>query len=203
MRTPGKITRWNDEKGYGFITPSSGAKEVFFHINAFRGHGVRPAVDQRVTFVFSTDKSGRPCAVRVAFAGQSVPGEIKRNDRVLMIGSAAFFLFIVALAVAAGAQPAELLGFYLIASALTYLVYWMDKSAAESGASRVAERNLHLLALIGGWPGAMLAQQILRHKSVKAGFRAVFWLTVVLNLAVFAWLFTQSGAAALRRVLVF
>lgn len=126
-----------------------------------------------------------------------------RNDRVLMIASAAFFLFIVALAVAAGTQPVELLGFYLVASALTFLVYWMDKSAAESGARRVAERNLHLLALIGGWPGAMLAQQVLRHKSVKAEFRAVFWTTVAVNVAVFGWLFTESGAAALRRVLVF
>jgi uncharacterized membrane protein YsdA (DUF1294 family)/cold shock CspA family protein len=202
MRTQGKITHWNDEKGYGFITPSAGAKQVFFHNNAFCGRGLRPALDQRVTFVPSTDDQGRPCAVRVALAGDPVAREIKRNDRVLMIGGAGCFLLIVALSVVAGAQPPVLLGFYLAASALAFLVYAMDKSAAASGAQRIRELHLHLLALIGGWPGAMVAQQVLRHKSVKAEFRAVFWVTVVINLAAFLWLFTESGAAALRRVLL-
>lgn len=55
------------------------------------------------------------------------------------------------------------------------MAYAMDKSAAVGGGWRIRESRLHLLALVGGWPGALLAQQVLRHKTSKAGFRGVFW----------------------------
>jgi uncharacterized membrane protein YsdA (DUF1294 family) len=84
---------------------------------------------------------------------------------------------------------------YLGASALTFVAYALDKSAAQRGAWRIAEKNLHLLALAGGWPGALLAQQWLRHKSVKADFRAVFWATVVLNVALFVVLASPLRAS--------
>lgn len=72
-------------------------------------------------------------------------------------------------------------------SLLTFAAYAVDKSAARHGARRVRERTLHLLALLGGWPGALLAQQLLRHKTVKPGFRLVFWFTVLSNVAA-VWL---------------
>ena len=68
-------------------------------------------------------------------------------------------------------------------SAITFVAYAMDKAAARRGVWRTAERSLHLLALAGGWPGALLAQQLLRHKSAKRAFRGVFWGTVLLNVA--------------------
>jgi uncharacterized membrane protein YsdA (DUF1294 family) len=74
---------------------------------------------------------------------------------------------------------------YLVASAVTYAAYKADKAAAVRGQWRTRERTLHALALAGGWPGALIAQRRLRHKSVKAGFRAVFWAAVVLNVAGF------------------
>lgn len=86
---------------------------------------------------------------------------------------------------------------YCVASLLTYIVYAIDKNAARKGAWRIPEAQLHLLALIGGWPGAMMAQQIVRHKSKKPSFRFVFWITVVLNGAGTAWLLSPKGISRL------
>jgi uncharacterized membrane protein YsdA (DUF1294 family) len=74
---------------------------------------------------------------------------------------------------------------YLLASAACFAAYALDKSAARSHARRTPERTLLLLGLAGGWPGAVLAQQWLRHKSAKASFRAKFWATVFVNGGVF------------------
>jgi len=74
---------------------------------------------------------------------------------------------------------------YLVVSAVTAVVYAVDKRAARAGRHRVSENALHLLALAGGWPGAVLAQQGLRHKTAKRSFRRVFWATVVANVIVF------------------
>jgi len=201
MRTKGKITHWNEQKGYGFITPSSGAKQVFAHISSFRDRGDPPRIDQPVEFSLSTDRQGRPCAVRVTKAGEQIPGEIKRNDRVLYLLGAVAFLVIVTLSVVAGAMPTVVLLAYLALSVVTFLVYFSDKSAARTGAWRTKESTLHTLSLLGGWPGALIAQQTLRHKSRKASFRFVFWVTVVLNCALFAWLFTPAGGEMLRNLL--
>ena len=73
---------------------------------------------------------------------------------------------------------------YAIASAASFLAYAADKRAARSGAWRTPESTLHVLALAGGWPGALMAQALLRHKTQKSSFRAVFWLTVAANCAV-------------------
>lgn len=87
-----------------------------------------------------------------------------------------------------------LLGFavaYAGLSVITFVVYAIDKSAARRKGPRTPERTLHLLALAGGWPGALLAQRWLRHKSAKASFRRVFWVTVVVNVLGFVMLSTS------------
>jgi len=77
---------------------------------------------------------------------------------------------------------------YLIGAALygalsliAFLAYALDKRAARHGERRIPERHLHLLALAGGWPGAWLAQQSLRHKTRKPGFQAVFFALAIAN----------------------
>ncbi|MEN9373154.1 MAG: hypothetical protein RIR79_706 [Pseudomonadota bacterium] len=77
----------------------------------------------------------------------------------------------------------------LVMSMVTFIVYAVDKNAARRNAYRVSEKTLHVLALLGGWPGALLAQQMLRHKSVKPQFRLLFWLTVCGNIVLFTVVF--------------
>ncbi|MDD5388974.1 MAG: DUF1294 domain-containing protein [Gallionellaceae bacterium] len=108
------------------------------------------------------------------------------------------FLAFVAVSTIAGRLPIAVLGLYLVSSLITYVAYAMDKSAARRGRWRTKESTLHLLSLVGGWPGALVAQYRLRHKSRKLSFRVAFWATVVLNCGALGWLFTPPGADVLR-----
>jgi uncharacterized membrane protein YsdA (DUF1294 family) len=76
----------------------------------------------------------------------------------------------------------------LLMSVVAFVVYRLDKSAAIQGKRRVPESTLHLLSLVGGWPGALVAQRLFRHKTTKKPFRVVFWLTVAANSALLTWL---------------
>ena len=73
---------------------------------------------------------------------------------------------------------------YITLSSIAFILYAVDKSAAKRNAQRIPEKSLHLVSLLGGWPGAILAQKICRHKTKKQPFRFIFWLTVILNVSV-------------------
>jgi len=91
-----------------------------------------------------------------------------------------------------------IVSFYFIASAFTFIAYALDKSAARNQRWRVSENTLHLCSLIGGWPGALAAQRFLRHKSNKASFQRMFWMTVAINAGAIAWLEFSPAAHYLR-----
>ena len=71
-----------------------------------------------------------------------------------------------------------LVGVPLAFSGFTFLAYRSDRRSAEAGEWRVPEATLHFVALIGGWPGAFLAQRTFRHKTSKISFQFVFWSIV-------------------------
>ncbi len=201
MRTKGKISSWNDEKGYGFISPIGGGERVFIHIKAFVNNNRRPEVNQVVTYALSTDKQGRPRAVKATLAGDRLPQKAKKPNGTLPIISSIVFLTLVAATVISSKVPPLIFTLYLAASLLTFVVYALDKTAARKGTWRISENTLHTLALFGGWPGAIVAQQKLRHKSKKQSFRTVFWLTVLINCGAFAWALTPDGAIILQSLL--
>src|SRR5690606_9186785 len=165
MRHQGRITTWKDDQGFGFVTPQGGGRQVFIHIKSFASQRRRPVGNELVTYELRIDSKGRPQGEKVAFAGEAVSQVAGQG-----LGSIAFAAaFLVALtgAIVAGKLPAAVLGLYLAASAIAFVAYALDKSAARNGRWRTAESTLHLFGLAGGWPGALLAQRLLRHKSRK------------------------------------
>ena len=85
-------------------------------------------------------------------------------------------------------SPGILLGAYVVLSTVAFVTYGLDKAAAARGRWRTPEITLHLIAVLGGWPGALLGQRVFRHKTRKQPFRAVFWGTVIVNCLALVWL---------------
>jgi uncharacterized membrane protein YsdA (DUF1294 family)/cold shock CspA family protein len=201
MRHQGKIANWKDGQGFGFITPNDGGKQVFVHIKSFDSRQHRPIENDRVTYELGTDAKGRVQAERVAFAGERLPWAPAFRPRHVSLTVAGVFLMLLTGAAILGMLPFLIIGFYFVASAVTFVAYALDKSAARRGQWRIQESTLHFLGLIGGWPGASAAHSLLRHKSKKLSFQIGFWITVAVNCSVLGWLLSPSGAAVLRSLL--
>jgi uncharacterized membrane protein YsdA (DUF1294 family) len=144
--------------------------------------------------------SGIRPAGEVEDARKSIYWDGKPKRGLLSIFVAITFLAIVGVFVLIAKIPVAILMVYIFLSMFTFLVYAVDKSAAKRGAWRTSERTLHLLTLAGGWPGALIAQEKLRHKSKMQSFRSTFWITVLVNCGIFVWLLTPTGSAKLKSV---
>lgn len=190
MRIDGILKSWNGGRGFGFIEPTQGGHEIFVHIKAFEVRSGRPQVGEHLTFEVEVSPEGQKRAKRVQTARARRAKIRQRNDSPAQWGTATYFaipaLVLGYLLVAlVWRVPNGVAGLYLAASAVCFLVYAVDKSAAAKGRWRVSERMLIFLGLAGGWPGAIVAQQVLRHKSNKAAFRSAFWGSVLLNVLAF------------------
>jgi len=79
-------------------------------------------------------------------------------------------------------SPASVvLSIYAGSSLVTFCAFAWDKSCAARGSARVSESTLHLFELLGGWPGALAGQAVLRHKSAKLSYRFVLWMIIALH----------------------
>ncbi len=167
----GTITQWDDEKGYGWV--KSGVKRIFVHIKDFEKGQRRPRAGEYVRFIPDIDSNGRSCAQRVTFlrsGGRVGVGSWLLLFSLLVLPGVAVLFLPMPLWVVPGAMT--------MMSAITYGMYAYDKKQAKADAWRVPERSLHVLELLGGWPGAFLAQRRLRHKCSKASYLVVFWVIV-------------------------
>ena len=104
------------------------------------------------------------------------------------VSAAVAFLLAACLLHVAGRVPLAVPLAYVIASAAAFCVYAADKSAARAGRWRIRESTLHLAGLAGGWPGAIVARSLLRHKTRKRPFTVALWGAAVLHCAALAWL---------------
>jgi uncharacterized membrane protein YsdA (DUF1294 family)/cold shock CspA family protein len=78
---------------------------------------------------------------------------------------------------------------YAFMSSVTFIAYLGDKDSAKNQGWRTSENTLHLFELLGGWPGALIAQQWLRHKTAKVSYQVIFWLIVMGHIVFWAWWF--------------
>ena len=188
MRLKGKIIKWNADKAFGFIAPNGGGDAIFIHKNSLANRHRTPKINDVITFSVTKDNQGRYCADQATFSGEKLKKKQANSINKFSIYLSLLFIGCLTATYFLGHLPQKILLLYLGASLITFLAYAFDKAKAQRGEWRTQESTLHLLALLGGWPGAALAQQILRHKSKKAEFRGVFWFTVVVNTAALTWL---------------
>ena len=215
MRYGGTLSQWNDDRGFGWIEADDGGR-LFVHISAFEP---RPSADQRprpglrLEFAVGMEQ-GKKRALRVAWGTASsvaaAPKAAPRSSRPASRSEArapqgwhassrfsygVLLLWLVLMLTAASiwSVPRFIWLVYAGLSVLTFMAYWQDKWSAQKGQWRTPEKMLQTMALVGGWPGALLAQQWLRHKSSKTRFQQEFWLMVLINVAAVLWLCSPYG----------
>lgn len=210
MRYRGTLVQWHDERGFGWIEADAGGEKLFVHISAFVPRPPaeqRPQPGQRLEFAVGLE-NGKKRAQQVAWQPRSQPqtgsqprARGEQATRAAGWHASSRFSYGVLLAwlllMLSGSvfwsMPRWIWLAYAGLSALTFMVYWQDKWSAQQGRWRTPENTLQALALLGGWPGAVLAQQWLRHKSSKTSFQLQFWLLALLNVAALLWLLASPG----------
>lgn len=108
-----------------------------------------------------------------------------------LAGATLFFTLLVGLR-ALDELPVTLLAAYGLFSGVAVLMYGADKAAAEQGTWRTTESTLHTAALMGGWPGALVARRVFQHKTTKRPFRTIFWFAVIANCVALAWFMYEA-----------
>lgn len=180
----GEIVYWNDDKGFGFIRYDADKPNLFFHISTFPYHHRRPARGDLVVFAVGEHK-GRPQAARVLLAEDQ--GHLQ-DDSVIdahdvrphFLEAVIYVLLIIVFFEVLAIVSLPLAFSSMIISVLTAILYVMDKRAAIRNGYRIPEASLLIAVMLGGWPGALLARPLLRHKTRKTRFISLFWASIVI-----------------------
>jgi uncharacterized membrane protein YsdA (DUF1294 family)/cold shock CspA family protein len=186
----GKLIEWQDDKGFGFIKPNDGGQQIFIHITALEKVNRRPKVGDVVHYQLTVDQRGRKRACSASIAGATSMNTAQPLPLALQVLLLAIFPVWGAIKLGLTISNPLPIILYVVMSLITFAIYAADKSRAINGRWRVPEKSLHLCELMGGWLGAFIAQQKLRHKSSKASYQIVFWLIVAAHIVFWVdWLF--------------
>jgi cold shock CspA family protein len=122
MRHEGKLTEWNDAKGFGFITPAAGGPRVFVHISAFPRDRRRPTVNEPITYHLAKDSQNRPKALKVGYLKAVRLACPRSRELTLACAIAAAFFALLAALSAADHVPMQLLAAYALLSVITFVM---------------------------------------------------------------------------------
>lgn len=195
-RRVGEVITWNDDRGFGFIRPDDGGRDVFLHFTAVPRGAARPYRGQHLSYQVQVDEKGRAQAVNAEPVLVTERAEPTTRPTSVVVGAGAILAFAAVYLVAEWRWqvPWTVAFIYLGLSILSFAMYTADKRAAQANRWRTPENTLLLLGLIGGWPGAVVAQQLLRHKTKKLSFRTRFWSSVIINVIAFVLLAWYTSA---------
>lgn len=94
------------------------------------------------------------------------------------------YLFLISAAVGSIFTSHPVMMWFLLANVLTLVIYGIDKTAARKTWRRVPESTLLVFGVVGGWPGAIVGQQLFRHKTQKQPFKTYFIISVLVSILV-------------------
>lgn len=176
----GRLVKWNDEKGYGFIQPADGSPDVFVHVSGLLGGTRRPKEGDEVRY--EMDRSQRRAkAVNVRVKALPLPNTVPLAYAVGTFCLGLYLLYAFRILDA----RAPVLG-YMTMSVITFGFFYVDKKRAEEDRWRLTETSMHVLEILGGWPGSIVALGMLRHKTRKAEYLAM--LCVIIAVHVLTWI---------------
>ncbi|MFK7911172.1 MAG: DUF1294 domain-containing protein [Akkermansiaceae bacterium] len=171
-----KIHSWESGETYGFL--KHGKKGLFLHRRDFAERHKKPEPGDLIHFEVGKDSKGRRCAINAVHHNDG--GRFSIPSLALLTALLCLpLLAILQLSRAHPSIPTWAFAAPLLVSLITYRFYAADKKHARAKRWRTSESTLHFLELIGGWPGAFIAQRRLRHKCSKENYQSVFWLIVI------------------------
>lgn len=201
----GKIVKWNSERGFGFVKTAEVADDIFFHVNTLVGKDeISPQQNESVTVYakYDDDKKRWSATKITSHKREQLRAEREAKEHALIrpmkdklkwvapvVGI--WLLLVYGVSLALGTS-------YLLISLITLAIYALDKKyALDNTSNRIPENTLHVLAVMGGWAGALVARFLFRHKTQKQPFVQLFWVTVALNVAITIYLVLSGSLKAI------
>jgi uncharacterized membrane protein YsdA (DUF1294 family)/cold shock CspA family protein len=186
----GTLVYWNDDKGFGFVRPLAGGDDYFVHISVFdKRLSRRPEIADRI--FYQADQETPERKKRLAYAtikGVEAETETKKTLKALLNRPRPPYLnFVVTLPllfslilIGLAHNPLPLIS-YVFLSVLAIVLYGLDKRHAITGEWRIPESYMHVLEVMGGWPGVLLASNDFSHKIRKGSYRTRLWAIIILH----------------------
>jgi uncharacterized membrane protein YsdA (DUF1294 family)/cold shock CspA family protein len=200
----GRLIKWKDDRGFGFIQPADGSREVFLHISEVKDAMRRPVVGDAIYYLIA-QQDGKVRAYDAFIVGArlkptSLPSTAPQAQSQASSGYKAkfktTFLAPFPVAEALGLSIFPLVGavhftiktgnpiplfLYPVMGCIAFAQYARDKTSAQQGAWRTSEQTLILCDLACGWVGGFIAQRRLRHKISKPSYQLAFQIVIVMH----------------------